>query len=157
MTTRFRLAPVLDLRRRRSEALEQELAALERQRAARLAAVTAIRDEMAALRATLQHRQSEGRLDLQAIAHLLAYHDRLERRLGGEERALAELTSRCEAKRGELVLAHQGQKAIEKLKQREEARAAAAARTEELRVTDEIATVRYNLRRRGSLEGGSER
>jgi flagellar export protein FliJ len=157
VTLRFRLAPVLDLRRRRTEALEQEHAALQRQRAARLAAIDAIRAEMAALLAALQARQAGGRLDLRAIAHLHAYHERLVRRLAGEELALAELAGRCEAKRAELVAAHQDQKAIEKLKEREEARLAAAARTQELRAVDEIATVRFNLRRRGLQEGGIER
>lgn len=157
MTRRFRLDPVLDLRRRRVETFEQELAALERQRAERQSSIDRIREAMRDAVATLRARQGDGRLDLRAIAQLHAYYARLESQLAGESMALAELDARCATKRAELIVAHQELKTIEKLKEREQTRAAEAARALENRLTDEVATVRFNVRYRGSLTGGTDR
>ncbi|GIW07965.1 MAG: hypothetical protein KatS3mg060_2770 [Dehalococcoidia bacterium] len=157
MTIRFRLEPVLEMRRRRTEALEREFAALERQRLERVAAIDALRAELATTRAGLLARLGSGKLDLRAMAQAQAYAERLERRIAAEEMSLADLVARCDAKRRELVGAHQEQKAIEKLKERYQARSAEEARTQEIRQADEIATVRFHLLRRGSLEGGTER
>lgn len=105
----------------------------------------------------LRARQADGRLDLRAIAHLHAYYARLESQLAGETMALADLDARREAKRAELLVAHQELKTIEKLKEREQRRAAQTARASENRLADEVATVRFNFRQRGSLTGGTER
>ncbi|MCS6803383.1 MAG: flagellar export protein FliJ [Chloroflexota bacterium] len=154
MTTRFRLNAVLDLRRRRVETLEQELAVLERQRAERQAAIAAIHRAMERIQAALREQQASGRLKIREIAQLHGYAGRLESELANEKLLLADLEARCAAKRAELVAAQQERKAIEKLKERAEAQAAHEARTQELRALAEIATVRFNLRRRGSLAGG---
>ncbi|MFN8533039.1 MAG: flagellar export protein FliJ [Dehalococcoidia bacterium] len=150
MTLRFRLDPVLELRRRRSETIESALAEIERRRAVHASAVDEIRCEMNEVRAGLLRRQATGKVDLRAIAQAQAYHELLERRLVRAEAVLAETCRQADATRAELVVAYQDQKAIEKLKQREQERNDAEARTQEIKLGEEIATVRFNLRARGS-------
>jgi flagellar export protein FliJ len=147
----FRLEPVLGVRRQRAESVELELADLERQRAAQASTVDRTLEAIAAVGVELRERQRNGRVDLRAVADAQVYAERLERLLADEQARLADLVARVEAKRLELVAAHQDHKAIEKLKEREQLRADTAERAHERRTAEEIATVRFTLRRSGSL------
>jgi flagellar export protein FliJ len=151
VTARFRLQPLLDLRRQRTEALEIQLAALERQRKGQVARVERLRAELADLATFIHAAHRQGTLDLRAVSQARGYYDTLDRQLAREQATLETLTRQAEQLRAALVAAQQDQKALEKLKEREEERAAREAQAQERRTSDEIATVRFNLRRLGSL------
>ncbi|MCS7003112.1 MAG: flagellar export protein FliJ [Dehalococcoidia bacterium] len=149
MAKPFRLQPVLDLRQRRTETLEQEVAIRKRAEIAIEARVDAMRTELAAQRRELQRLQQPGRtLNLRAIQFVLGYIDTLERRLVEHTERLTEARAATEAKRVELIAAHRDQQALETLKDRELARIHEAAKRDEQLTTDELATVGFNYRRK---------
>ena len=146
MERRFRLQPVLNLRRDREEALQLELAALVAEEQAEQGRLNVLREASIQAMNDVFGLQSRSRTDVGAIEQGLLYLEALTAATVAQEELLARVSERVEAKRQEVVAAMQERKAIEKLKERHEQAYAAWVRRVEDGLIDDMATVRYNRR-----------
>lgn len=143
MAGKFRLEAVLEIRRKKAEAQELELAEASRRVAAQLSVITALKTDIASTQAMLNSHQHGHRINVTALLAAQQYLETLEHRLAAEKTTLADLQRLELKKRDELVEAHKDQKAIEKLKERASEREIQAARYVEQRTAEEIATIGY--------------
>lgn len=147
----FRLEPVLEQRRRLTEAAQQQLAQRAREYQEAIQTLEALHQERAELLRSVG-RVQEGALDIGALASAEAFDLRLRLVADVQERAVMDAEIRESEAREHLVERRVSQKALEKLREKHIAAQTQRLRAAEERMIDEIATIRHALR--GDTSGG---
>ncbi|MFN8109651.1 MAG: flagellar export protein FliJ [Thermoleophilia bacterium] len=151
---RFRLDPVLELRERREELLQQELSQALRAFGAQQERVVVAEHDLAAGVATMRERAASAI----SLVDLRAGHDeigRLRRQLDHERSLADQLEAIALERRDALVLASQERESLATMRDRaRQAHAAEAQRVDQLEM-DELATRRAARRAAGAPGGGA--
>lgn len=145
----FRLARVLEHRRKLTEEAEHELALRAREHQEAQAALEALRQ---ARRASFD-AGAEQSLDLAALATSDVRDLRLRALAARQQQAIAQAATHESAAREQLLERRVSQRALEKLRERHEREQQQRLRAAEERASDEIATIRHSLRA-GATPGG---
>lgn len=143
----FRLDPVIEQRRKKTEALEIEHADLMRLEADCQQAILGLQQLIARQRELISRQQSGGPIDLELVRGALSYVDWIDKKIEDERKKQRELSQRVEAKRAELIQSMRDQKSIEKLRENALERAAERERWVEQRNAEEMANTGFNSRR----------
>jgi flagellar export protein FliJ len=147
MVFQFRLDPVIDQRKRKTEALEIEHAELVRLEVECRDGISALQQRIDGQRELMAGQQKGGPIDLEFMRGALAYIDWLDKKIEEERRKLREISKNVEAKRGELLQSMRDQRSIEKLRENALERAVQHEKYVEQRDAEEMANVGYNTRR----------
>jgi len=143
---RFRLEKVLQQRRRVVDACSREVAAARSALAAAQAtADAAARDLQASRQQAAAGRQ--GRLDPQAMARMLAWHDAQQARVRRLEDVVAAARIRTERAQERLEAAWRDREVLERLRARQEREWREEQARRERRALDEIGSIRAALTR----------
>ncbi len=146
---RFRLEPVLTLRRHREETLQVQLAESQRAMDAEVARREAIKFELGRHVERMARQQARGPLDVDGLNRDSAYQVALEQRLARQAEVIARLARQVAEDREAVLKASRDKKAMEKLR---EALLVAFAREEarkEQKAAEETATSRHVRRQQG--------
>jgi len=134
---RFRLEPVLRVRKWTEEKLQQELARCQMAWKAALACLGALKEQKSRYRAELQDRQGRG-ITAAEMNLYRAYLERLGTEILHQQDRVRELEWATEAKRLELVEASRKKKVLERLKEKKQEAHAYEETRQETRILDEV-------------------
>ena len=148
MPFKFRLEPILDLRQKREEMLQLELAVLQRELAAADRQRLAFEAQHDGQMATIRTHQTGGRIDFVFLRQGFTYLEALADAIVEQRQVMVEINGRVEAKREEVVRAMQERKALEKLKDRARALYHARVAGAEAAVLEDATTAQYHRLRR---------
>lgn len=143
----FSLQPVLSYKRSLVDLLQRQLGQLLSERRRLAAFLAALRQEDEEQRDLLSGQQ-RGILNVERIRLHYVYLDWLGQRIDALQSQIAQLETRIEEKRAELLRATQDRDMLEKLRQRAEERFMAELERREAIFHDEIATTRFARARR---------
>lgn len=146
---RFRLDPVLTLRRHKEETLQVQLARSQRALEAEVGRLEALKWELKSQAERLASQQTRGPLDMDRLNRGSAYLADLASRIEGQAEAVERCRRVVEQDREAVLQASREKKAMEKLR---EALLIAFAREEarkEQKGAEEMATTRYVRRQQG--------
>lgn len=146
----FALEPVLEVKRRREEALLEELAKKARAAASAQAALEALRSERHRAQGELR-RLLEGKVEVDQVLQGQGYLAGLNVRTETQKRVVRRRQDEVGACRQQVVAAAQERKTLEKLRTRQWEAYLAESRREEQAFLDELATQEYS--RQDKAEG----
>ena len=138
----FPLQPVLSYKEDMVGLLGRQLAQLVGERSRLQAILGALRAQRSEMHVELQ-RQQRGTLHLERIQQYRLYLEWLRERIDQEQRRLAELEARIDAKRDELLAMMQDKEMLVRLKEKAEARFLAKLENQEADLNDEIALTQF--------------
>jgi len=141
-TIPFPLQPVLSYKEDMVDLLERQLAQLLGERRRLQAVLSALRAQRSQMHVQLQ-REHRGTLRLERIQQYRLYLDLLRERIDDEQRRLAELEARIDAKRDELLAMMQDKEMLERLREKAEARFLTHLENQEADLNDELALVQF--------------
>jgi len=141
-TIPFPLQPVLAYKEDMVDLLERQLAQLLGERRRLQAVLSALRAQRSQMHVQLQ-REQRGTLRLERIQQYRLYLDLLRERIDDEQRRLAELEARIDAKRDELLAMMQDKEMLERLREKAEARFLTHLENQEADLNDELALVQF--------------
>ena len=146
---KFRLEKVLDLRKKKEEERERELAELKKLLAKEEQFLQQLQRESTALRRKIARLQDENdrSLDIEELLRHSDYLEHLRDKILSQIETVKQVISDVENKRQELVEASKEKKVIEKLKEQQYKRFRTAVEEWEQRTLDEIGTSNYSHRR----------
>lgn len=147
MAFKFPLDPVIEQRKKKTEALEIEHADLVRLETECREAIGTLQKRIAEQRAAIGSHGKGGPIDLEMVRNSMSYMDWLDKKIEDERRKLREITKRVDAKRAELLQSMRDQRSIEKLRENAAERAAAQEKYVEQRNAEEMANIGFNTRR----------
>ncbi|HLC25544.1 MAG TPA: flagellar export protein FliJ [bacterium] len=148
MMFKFRLEPVLRVRKRTEEKLQQELAQCQMARKDALVCLADLENRKSRYRIELQARQEQG-VTVVEMDLYRAYLERVGTEIVKQQESVLELEGALEMKRLELVEASKKKKVLERLKEKYRHDYDYEEMREEIRILDEIA--RHNrLREQGN-------
>ncbi|HHY47673.1 MAG TPA: flagellar export protein FliJ [Firmicutes bacterium] len=151
---RFRLEPVLGVRKKKEEAMQQELARvqsayMEEREAAE--GLSAAREESCGRLRAVQDPGDDMELDIVDATLYHSYLLRLAREIASQEQLLERLENEVEKAREGVIRARQGRRTLERLKEKQFARFLIESAHAEQKAFDEIGQMRYS--RAGHKEG----
>lgn len=143
---KFRLEPVLGVRKKKEEAMQQELARaqsayMEGQETAE--GLSAAHSEICGQLRTIQDQDADMELDIMDAALYHSYLVRLAREIANQEELLEHLEVEVERAREGLIRARQGRRMIERLKEKQHARHVVESARAEQKAFDDIAQARH--------------
>lgn len=144
---KFRLEPVLRLRRHREESRKRELAeavAVEMQRKEGVMRLARMRDEQ---KQTLRQAQQVGLLDMEAVIQERQYVGLLDREIGLGLGVVAGAERETAARRARMVEAMKERKALEVLQERSRSAERRREAAVEAAALDEVAAVQFERAR----------
>lgn len=145
MAFRFRLEKVLAVRRREEEEAERRHAEARRERDRAREEVERQRAALARANEALDALKRKGEMSAEDLFLHASHVAGVRRRLREAEAGLAEAEDRMRREHEALLQAHQAREALEKLREREEARWKEAERRRETQILDEVALTRRPL------------
>ncbi len=141
---KFRLQPVLAHRKRVEEKLQMELASLSREYLREEQALPLLKRSLEWQIGEVSRLQGAALLDLAAIELGLAALGRTEASIEQQQALLKRLSEEMGGKREELIQAMKKCKALDKLKEKQQARALAEERRADAKSSDEIGRALYH-------------
>jgi len=139
----FSLQAVLDYKTSILELHELELAELLRERQRDVRRLVAMQDEAAKAREEMRCIQQAVKLDIVEIRWRQECQEALRNRIKTQRDLLIVIEEKIEAKREEVLVAHQEQEALNKLREQEEREQREEEKKRELHESDEIGTTRF--------------
>jgi len=139
----FSLQAVLDFKTSVLEIKELELAELIRRQLADMKRLVLLEDEAARERDEMRCAQQAETLDIVDLQWRQRRQETLRMQIVAQQERLHRIEEQVEAKREEVLAAHQEQEALIKLKEREEQVQREEEKRREMTETDEITTARY--------------
>lgn len=149
---RFRLQPVLALRRHKEETLRCKLADSERVLGAEIESLRRIDLEIKAQLDSLAERRGPGPLDLDSLSLGSEYLTALERRLDDQAERVGQLSKQVEDYRVAVLQASREKKSLEKLRRIRLEDFTRETNRSEQKVAEEMATTRHLLRQKRQVE-----
>jgi flagellar export protein FliJ len=150
--TKFRLEPVLEHRKRLADEARQEFAARSREYQSAVDALQELQQERVELLALVGRMQTQGQIDVTALAAAESCDLRLRLMADAQEQSVMAAELRAEQARCTMVEKHAGQRALELLRDRHIEDQIRRLRVHEEKMIDEMATIRHALR---GTEGGA--
>ncbi len=139
------MQPLLDYKQNLEQILQVELAQITEACAREQIELERLRESLREVATQLRSCAAENQLNLELIRLTLRFLESIRERAVQQAAVVAEMESRVETKRQELVKVMQEKKALEKLKERFLAELEEQARQAENRVNDEIGTTLHHL------------
>lgn len=153
MLHRFRLQSVLSYRQQRLDALQLELARLEKTYHYEEAVLVAMRARKEAQMAEILNQQASHRIDVPRLIGSYTYLEKVGWDIQRQVELLNSISEQVEQKREEVKVAMQQCKVLENLRERDQRRFTEWLNRVEAAFVDEIATGRHNRRRLAAEEG----
>jgi flagellar export protein FliJ len=139
----FSLQAVLDFKSSVLEIRELELAELIRRQMAETKRLVLLQDEATRELDEMRHAQQAKTLDIVDLQWRQRRRETLREQITAQQEVLHRIGEQVEAKREEVLVAHQEQEALIKLREREEQIQREEEKRREMNETDEITTARY--------------
>jgi len=140
---RFRLQSILDYKQKLEDEEKEKLAKLLQEEVQAQEYLVGLRNRKATDQQEMRSRQQAGTMDVDELKRFNQHLKYLEKAIENQLLYLRELAIRIEAQRQALVKAAQERKVFEKLKEKHHEVFIQGEETEERKLIDELATLRY--------------
>ena len=150
---RFRLEPILVLRKNQEDQLHRQLSERQRELDRDVAVLEEMRNEIARQELTMGTASRPGALDLDGMLRATGYVSALKERAVAQEKEIERRARIVEDARAALIAATTDRKSLERLKENQSLAFEQEIGRKEQRGTEEMATTRYLRRNPTETEG----